>query len=48
LKLLAEDLDIPEVPIPRRMILAQKKRIAALKRAQVKGKVSQKIAKSKK
>ena len=42
--MLAEDIDIPEVPIPRRIMLAQKKRIAALKRANVK--LSTKCAKS--
>jgi hypothetical protein len=36
MKILAEDIDIPEVPIPRRIMLAQRKRIAALKRAKKK------------
>jgi len=32
MKMLAEDIEIPEVPIPLRIMLAQKKRVAALKR----------------
>jgi hypothetical protein len=44
MKMRVEDIDIPEVPIPRRIMLAQKKRIAALKRTNVK--LSTKCAKS--
>ena len=39
--MLAEDIEIPEVPVSLRTITAHKKRVAALKRAQAKRKNNQ-------
>jgi len=39
--MLAEDIEIPEVPVSLRTIAARKKRVAAFKRAQAKRRPSQ-------
>jgi hypothetical protein len=44
----AEDIEIPEVPVPVRIIAAHKKRIAALKRAHAKIRSNQIKSQSKK
>ena len=44
----AEDIEIPEVPVPLRIIAAHKKRIAALKRAHAKRRSNQIKVRSKK
>jgi hypothetical protein len=44
MKILAEDIKVPEVPIPRRIRLARERKVAALKRAKIKSASGKKIA----